>query len=339
MLFSLAEAIYSRILERRRRKFAAQPPQRVEGCRVVSVGNITVGGTGKTPMVQYLARELQRRGAKVAVVARGYRGSLSQQGAVVSDGSQILLTAKEAGDEPLLHARALPGIAVLIGRDRVAAARRAVTEFGADVLVLDDGFQFWSLARDFDIVLLDARRPFDNGYMLPKGRLREKPAALDRAQAVVLTRSDMATAEQRAITRTNVGKLTQAPDWEARHAPVALTDLNGAVTQLDLLENAPIGVFSALADNEAFARSLNGLGAKVLGTAFRSDHHYWRDEEILKFAETAKRAGAGFLVTTEKDIVKLAQRDFGLPIYSLRIEMSFLAGEETFLQLLSDTVL
>ena len=220
MLFPI-ETAYRFVMQRRRQQFAIAPV-RVEGCTIVSVGNLTTGGTGKTPCVQWIARHFQNGGARVAIVARGYGGTMSSQGAIVSDGTTIFQDAREVGDEPLLHARALSDVAVVIGRDRIEAARRAVRECGAEVIVLDDGFQYWSLARDCDLVLLDARRPFGNGHLLPRGRLREEAAALGRASAIGLTRADAATTDQLAATRAQVRTQSDAPIFEARHAPAEL---------------------------------------------------------------------------------------------------------------------
>ncbi|HEX8835164.1 MAG TPA: tetraacyldisaccharide 4'-kinase, partial [Abditibacteriaceae bacterium] len=256
-MLRLAEQVYLRLLKRRQQKFGATPPTKIEGCRVVSVGNLTVGGTGKTPTVQWLAREMQNRGARVAVVARGYRGRKSDEGAVVSDGQNLLLNARDAGDEPLLHTRALPGVAVVIGRDRVKAAQRAANECGANSVVLDDAFGYYSLARDFDLVLMDARRPFDNGHLLPRGRLREPASALGRADAVLLTRCNMASAAQREDAQTEIARWTKAPVFQSSHAPVSLRDEATGETQLlDVLQGAKIGALSALADNAAFAQTL-----------------------------------------------------------------------------------
>jgi tetraacyldisaccharide 4'-kinase len=261
-MLAAAEALYRVLLERRRRKWTSATASNFGNCRIISVGNLTTGGTGKTPTVQWLARRLKADGAKVAVVARGYGGTLSAVGAVVSDGKQTLLNATQAGDEPLLHARSLPGVAVIIGRDRVAAVQHAVREFGVDTVILDDGFQFWSLQRDTDLVLLDARRPLGNGHLLPRGRLREPPEALSRADAILLTRADIATAAEREAARALVARYTQVPVFEASHAPLALRDeRTGSEQPLAALQGARVFAVSALADNSAFAATLQKAGS------------------------------------------------------------------------------
>ncbi len=329
-MLSLAERVYYQLYQRQRRRFASLPPTHIAGCKIISVGNITTGGTGKTPMVQWLARHLQQRGARVAVVARGYGGSLSRAGAVVSDGRQVFLNAREAGDEPLLHARALPGVPVVIGRDRVTAARRAVQQFGANVVVLDDGFQYWSLHRDLDIVLLDARRPLHNGRLLPRGHLRELPAELRRAHALVLTRADRAREEQRSASRRHLARWTSAPIFEACHAPTALRDeKTGRDMTLETLHDARVCALSALANNAAFPATLRELGASVMEHVARRDHHAWRAGELQSVARRASAAGATAVVTTQKDAVKIEGAWPGPPpLWSLAIELRLSAGED-----------
>ncbi len=179
---TLGEKIYAYFLQRRRARFAVA--HEIADVSIVSIGNLTLGGTGKTPCVQWLAARLRNDDFRPAIVARGYGGTLSGKGALVSDGRTIFLGAHQSGDEALLHARALPDVPVIIGRERKNAVERA-RDLGCNIIVLDDGFQYWSLARAFDLVLLDARRPFDNERLLPRGRLREEIGELQRANAVL----------------------------------------------------------------------------------------------------------------------------------------------------------
>ena len=316
-----AEAIYRALYRRRKAKFARGGAD--VGVPVVSVGNITVGGTGKTPAVQWTARELLKTGRRVAIVARGYGGAQSGRGAVVSDGAELLLNAREAGDEPFLHARTLPGVPVLIGVDRVAAARRAVEECGAEIIVLDDAFQFWSLKRDFDLVLLDARRPFDNGHLLPAGRLREPPGELQRASAILLTRCDAATPEQIAASRRHIAGFSQAPIFQSNHAPTGVRDeATGDIWPLGKLDGVPVGALSALAHNASFFETLTRCGARIESRLARRDHHLWQEAEVRNFARQAQKNGAQAIVTTEKDAVKMrAAWAEPLPLWSLVIEL------------------
>ncbi len=299
---------------------------------IASVGNLSLGGTGKTPCVRWLARHAVRDGLRPAIVARGYGGSGSAAGLVVSDGSQVLAGAREAGDEPIEHARALPGVPIVIGRDRHRAVRRA-RELGANLVILDDGFGFWSLARECDLVLLDARAPFGNGRLLPRGRLREEPGALARAHAIVLTRADLASAEQLAQSRQAVALSSSAPLWTARHAPRELFDEHSRQPRpLQVLEGAPVLALSALAGNRLFVRTLEEAGARVVAKVARGDHHAWSRSEIVRAVGQARQAGARAIVTTGKDAAKIdpawAQ---GIELWSLRVELEIERGEELWL--------
>ena len=335
------EAIYAHFLRQRRARFADNVT-RVAGCKIVSVGNITTGGTGKTPTVQWIARCLQERSVRVAIVCRGYGGAMSKVGAVVSDGERVLVTTKEAGDEAILHARALPQVPVVIGRDRVAAVRRAVEQFAPEVTILDDGFQYWSLARDFDLVLLDARRPFGNGFLLPRGRLREEPQTLQRADALLLTRCDAANESELKATTEAVRAHTNAPIYHSQHAPTSLRnesqiddrdDIN-RVLDMSQLRDCKVAALSAIADNAGFIRSLQNLGADIVAKCARRDHHAWRENEVRSFVVQAQAKGAQCVVTTEKDAVKLQVDWFEpLPLWSLCIELRVLESDELTTQI------
>lgn len=326
MLLRPAAALYRAFYERRKAKFSRQPVD--VGVPVVSVGNITLGGTGKTPCVQWTARELNRSGRRVAIVSRGYGGTLSKGGAIVSDGERIFLKAQEAGDEPLLHARTLPGVSVIIGIDRVRAAQRAVQQCGAEILVLDDGFQFYSLKRNLDIVLLDAQHPLDNGHLIPAGRLREPPESLQRASALVLTRCNMVTAEEIATTRTTLETFSTAPIFQSNHMPTHLRDENsGEIKSPEYLKNLRVAALSALAHNEQFRLSLEKWGAQVVIHERQRDHHFWKESQIRDFVRQSQMSGAQMLVTTEKDAVKIKPAWVApLPLWSLVIQLD--VGED-----------
>lgn len=320
---SVLEAIYAHFY-RRRKSEAESKRTRYEQVRIVSVGNITTGGTGKTPATAWLVRRLQNEGFAVAVVGRGYGGELSAQGAVVSDGREVLLNAAQAGDEALLHARSLPGVPVVIGRDRVAAVQMAIEKFAPQVVVLDDGFQYWSLERDFDLVLLDARQPFGNGKLLPVGRLREPVTALARASAILLTRAEAANAVQLQDTRDAIRALTSAPIFVSNHAPHGVrSEAEGIVEALGSLRGRDVAALAALANNEPFFQALRQQGANVVKTMARRDHHPWREKELRDFVgEAAERYGAQIVVTTEKDAVKIKPEwCTPLPFFSVQIEL------------------
>jgi len=331
---NFAEAIYHHFYLRRKR--AAQLRRVVlNGARIISVGNLTTGGTGKTPTVQWLARRFEKAGIKTAIVARGYGGEYSARGAIVSDGKTVLLSAAQAGDEAVLHARALPSTPVIIGRDRVAAAKIAIEKFASQVVLLDDGFQFWSLSRDFDLVLLDARKPFGNGTLLPIGRLREPKSELQRAAGVLLTRADKANATQIKNAETEIARFTNAPIFGSSHTPVFLREeKTGARIEFAQLNQKRVAAFSALANNADFFESITARSAQLVSTLARGDHHAWRENEIQNFARDAKLKGAQVLITTEKDAVKLSASWSELPIWSLVIALE-VENEDAFWKLIS----
>jgi tetraacyldisaccharide 4'-kinase len=221
----------------------------------------------------------------------------------------------------LLHARNLPGVPVLIGRDRAAMVRYAMRRFAPDVVVLDDAFQYWSLPRTLDIVLLDARQPFGNRRLLPLGPLRELPQSLQRADVVMLTRAGAASALEKQATREEVRRWTKAPIWEASHEPFAVrNEVEGADVPSQVLHDAPVAALSALAHNHSFVETLRDGNAQLLGHLARRDHHHWHAGEVQRFARAMALRGARAIVTTEKDAVKLQPEwTQPLPLWTLRI--------------------
>jgi tetraacyldisaccharide 4'-kinase len=323
MLLKLLESLYSGAVARRRERCLAEAWHPAGAVKVLSVGNLTMGGTGKTPAVQWLARRLAEQG-KIAVVARGHGGSLSAKGAIASDGKSTFYSSAEVGDEAMLHARALPGVPVVIGKDRVAAVQMAIEKFAPQYIVLDDAFQYWSLARDFNLVLLDACRPFDNGHTLPLGKLRELPQALQRADAILLTRCARATAPLLERTRNTIASHCDAPIFLSDHQPIDLRNENdGTVLALDSLQGQKVLSVSAIADNAAWNKSLHHLKCQIVKSLSRRDHHHWKEAELRRAAQRAKAAGATMALTTEKDAVKMkTEWSEPLPLFSLRIQLS-----------------
>jgi tetraacyldisaccharide 4'-kinase len=285
------------------------------GVPVVSVGNLAVGGTGKTPMVDHLVKYLRARGRKVAVVSRGYRGRVRDVG-VVSAGSGPLLEPEICGDEPVLLARRNPGAVVLVAPRRAEGVRQAVERFGADLVVLDDGFQHLAVNRDLDIVLLDARRPLGNGLVLPAGVLREFPSALRRGDLLVLTRS----------RGDEMFEPSPAPVLRCRHALSDETvSLDGEILPLAELSGKRGVAFAGIADPEGFFTALEESGLSLQGTVALPDHVAY-DADILRRLEELCR-DADFLVTTEKDGVKLRADDFSLPCYQVPLKLEFFDSE------------
>jgi len=321
------------------------------GCPVVSVGNLTVGGTGKTPVAEMLARELQRRGRRVAILSRGYK-SVPRPFAqrlrnkifkhldlfpprIVSDGKEVLLDSRRAGDEPHMLAKNLPGACVLVDKDRVKSGLHALRHFGSDVLLLDDGLQYQRLRHRIDVVLVDSQTPFGNEHLLPRGTLREPPANLRRASYIIVTKSgprphEALLARLRKLNRT-------AAIIECNHAPRHWQDLGtGAKFPLDHLKGRHVGAMSGIARPESFEEGVRQLGANVEITKAFADHHRFTKKEILRFLEWCDRRSLDALVTTEKDAVRFPEIDNPpVPMLFLRVEIEILRGREHWEELLS----
>lgn len=316
------------------------------GIQVIAVGNITAGGTGKTPVVEKFARELQDQGRKVAILSRGYRSKppplskrlgnklFSKQEAtlprIVSDGKSLLLDSETAGDEPYMLASNLKDVVVLVDKDRVNSGRYAIEKFGCDTLLLDDGFQYWKLrGRRRDIVLIDCQQPFGNEFMLPRGTLREPPPHLARANVIFLTKSDGNTAELRKrIARYN----STASIIECVHHPLYFEDVfTGERQGLDFLKGRRVASLSGIAQPESFEQSLVKLGAELVYAKSFADHHRFKQQEVLNVINRSKKRQAEMIITTQKDAVrfpKLDRRD--LPIYFMRVEIKILSGAKDF---------
>ena len=308
----LLSLVYDGIMRLRARLYAAGIlPSRSLPCRVISIGNITSGGTGKTPMTIFVAEQLRAMGYRVVVISRGYRGRLEATGGVVSDGETVFLGPDDAGDEPALLARVLKGIPVLVGRRRYEMGRLAVDRFKPDVIVLDDAFQHMGLQRDLNLVLLDGRSPFGNGHLLPRGPLREPPTALKRAHTVLYTRCDQFYKISRP--RELPGDL---PVFATRHVPTIRTPENEddlfllESNNLDLLRNKNVVAFAGLGDNQQFFDSLKPFGCRLARTFSFEDHHWYSFVETKQLAESAKILHVDAVVTTGKDFVKIA--DFNM---------------------------
>ncbi|OPY04224.1 MAG: Tetraacyldisaccharide 4'-kinase [Syntrophaceae bacterium PtaB.Bin038] len=327
IFFYLLSLPYGAAVRARNRLFdLGALPQRDVGCPVVSVGNLTAGGTGKTPMAIRTAGMLRDRGMRPAVLSRGYGGRSTAPVLVVSDGRQLLAGPDEAGDEPVLIARRLPGVPVLAGPKRAVTGRYAREHLGADVLVLDDGFQHRWIRRDLDIVLLDSRRPLGNGHLLPRGPLREPPASLERAGVVVLTRSgERGDAPGGALA----GLLAGRPVLRARIRPTKLVAADGTEMPLPHLAGRRVFAFAGIARPESFRRTLEGLGACLAGFRALPDHHRYTAEDVRQIGRALVESGAEILVTTEKDGVKLSGlAAFPRPLFCLAIETEILEGAD-----------
>ncbi len=315
---SLLSWTYAGLMRLRNRRY--DRPDRVTrvDVPVLSVGNLSVGGTGKTPMVCWIARRLEEQGHRPAIVSRGYRGKAGKGPLRVSDSEGIHLSAEIAGDEPAMLARMLPGVPVVVGSDRIAGAREAIAA-GADSIVLDDGFQHRRLGRDLDIVLLDAREPFGNGRVLPGGILREPPEGLSRAGVIVLTRSEGAPAPE--LLSRIAALAPGVPCLTSRHRAAGLVDSDGNQVE----PPARALAFCGIAQPQAFRRSLEQAGVDPVAFHHYPDHHRYRETELAALARRCEELRVP-AITTEKDRSRLAASmelfPDGQPL-ALRIEIAF----------------
>jgi tetraacyldisaccharide 4'-kinase len=306
----LRRAVYAVGLRRTRRL----------SCRVVAVGNLTLGGTGKTPLVELIARELGARGRRVVILSRGYGRHAPRSLRVVADEARVLATPAEAGDEPYLLARRLPGVPVVVGPDRYRAGLLAVARFAPDVLLLDDGFQQMRLRKDVDVVAVDARRPWGHRGLFPRGTLREPPAALGRAHLLVLTYAGGAADPDRA--EGEVRRFAPlAPVAHADYEPEAVEDVRaGTVVALDTLRARPALAFAGIAAPARFLDTLTDFGARPRDFVAFADHHAYTPADVAALEARARAAGAEALLTTEKDAVRLGGLGT-LPLFALRVRL------------------
>jgi tetraacyldisaccharide 4'-kinase len=288
-------------------------------CPVISVGNITVGGTGKTPCVIWLAQMLKERGFKPAILSRGYGSKSSEPVNIVADGKDILLSCALAGDEPYLIARTLQNIPVITGPKRVLTGKTAIDEFGADILICDDAFQHRQIFRNINLVLLDSKRPLGNGHLLPRGELREPPTALCRADAFILTRSDKKTA--------TIGKLNEfknIPVFLSSHLPVdTVSGDYKRFLPLAELKDKKVCAFAGIAKPDSFKKALEAAGAQIMSCDIFSDHHRYSTGELESIRRNFLKTKSDLLITTEKDGMRLQEfPEFLNDVYLLRIELA-----------------
>jgi tetraacyldisaccharide 4'-kinase len=286
---------------------------------VISVGNITAGGTGKTPTVALLARYFMARGKRVVVLSRGYGGTLAGKIRIVSDGKTLLATAAEAGDEPYLLAASIPGLMVMVGADRYRAGRLAEERLNPDIFILDDGFQHLRLHRDLNILLLDSRKPFNNGNTFPAGLLRESKSALERADLVIFTRCTDGNQLQFA-------QAVQKPFCLAVHALTGIVPIpDGPVEPFTALAGKSAMAFAGIADPASFFDALEGEGVQLVTTLAFADHVRYAEEQIAALCRLKDASCSACLITTEKDAVKLAPYLDRLgPVYAAVLEVRFL---------------
>jgi len=344
-LLNQASRLYRKIVETRLFLYRSHfLKQHLLGCPVISIGNLTMGGTGKTPIVEKLARELIEHGRRVAILSRGYKSvpkplfkrllaRIKQHQnffapRIVSEGGALLLDSRTAGDEPFMLAKNLKKVAVLVDRDRVKSGLYAIEHLGSDLLLLDDGLQYLKLRHRFDIVLVDREAPFGNEFLIPRGTLREPPEHLRRATHIIITKSN---GSDLSFLYERIRKFNRTADIiECAHRPVELCNMiTGETLPLSHLKNLKIGVLSGIASPESFEQGLRRIGADLVLTQSYADHHRYSRQEIERFIARCRRRELSMILTTEKDAVRIPRlSEMDVPIYYLRIEIEILKGKE-----------
>lgn len=305
---------------------------------VLSVGNLTTGGTGKTPAVRMLAEWAVGEGCRVAVLSRGYGGRHGQGFLEVSDGEHVFSSPSEAGDEPCLLAASLKGVPVVIARERYLAGLLAHEKYGADFYILDDGFQHLALHRDLDLVLLDAEKPFGNGHLLPWGPLREPKNHLERADAFVITRTDRKR-DLSDLTGFLGRHFPEKPLFKSEHRPEALHFPDAGRTYApEFLRGKRIVAFAGIARPGFFRETLKGLGAEPVWFKGSRDHHVFSDREIRELIRRKEDLGAECLVTTEKDWVRIKDRMPEVRDFAYLTIVLSLASKNALFEMIRDTL-
>jgi len=322
--------------------------ERQLGCLVISIGNLTVGGTGKTPVVEKFARALQKGGRRVAILSRGYKSvdtrkkrtwfeKLLHKGSeqpprVVSDGRHILLDSASAGDEPYMLASNLKGVAVVVDKDRVKGGLYAIKKLRADTLLLDDGLQYLHLKHRLDIVLIDRQAPFGNEYLLPRGTLREPPRNLHRANYIFITKCNEESNDELITTIRKYNRTAEI--IECTHKPLYLRHLyKDERLPLDYLKGLYIASICGIAAPESFENGLRALGAHLEFSRKFADHHRYTEAELQSFFQRCVKRDVNAVLTTEKDAVRFPTiGPLPLPVYYLRVEIEILRGDETWEQ-------
>lgn len=289
---------------------------------VLSFGNLTVGGTGKTPAVIWCARYLAESGRRPGIASRGYNPDAKEAG--------------EANDEAALIAEAAPGIPHVWNPDRAAAAAALVKDHGCDVVILDDGFQHRRLYRNVDFLLVDALVPFGYGFLMPRGLLREPVSSIRRATCVIITHVNLVSGEELARVRRRVWDVEEGVKIaEAVHRPTKLVGLDGSEMDIEALKGRRVYAFCGIANPYSFFVTLGNLGAEVIGIRSFPDHHAYSDQDVAAVTNEARLRGAELVVTTQKDRVKIsAGTDASPPVVELRVEFELVRGQQTVTNIL-----
>lgn len=309
------------------------------GAPVISVGNLTTGGTGKTPLVEWIANELAQKGRRVCILTRGYGRRRSGTRVIVSNGSEVLADANQAGDEPLLLAERLKGLAAVVcDADRVSAASWAVENLKSDAFVLDDGFQHLRVARNLNILTIDATNPWGNGRLLPAGILRESLAEMARADCVVITRAD--DSDQTEELQRKIGELSSgSPIFRSRMTLRGLRQVAGRESPVgaDEIKASSVAAFCGIGNPESFFSLVRRAGYQLCHTQTFRDHHIYSQADMDRVARESNKLGAQILLTTAKDEVKLRKLDFAMPCYAVDIKIE-IENEEKLIALIDEAV-
>lgn len=316
------------------------------GCQVVSVGNITVGGTGKTPVVEIFARKLQQEGRKVAILSRGYKKeeppfftrlinkvTMYEKRCpprVVSDGNSLLLNSAMSGDEPYMLASNLDNVAVLVDKDRVKSGRYAIKKLGCDTLVLDDGFQYLKLKHRLEITLIDSKNPFGNENVLPRGILREPIKHIKRADFIFLTKCDGSSNDELKSRLREYGATSEIIECchTARHLRNVYTREK---KDLDFLQGLNVVALSGIASPEGFEKEIEKHGATISEKFRYADHYRYTQQQLIDIVNKAYKDGVDAIITTEKDAVRFPRLErLDVPIFFLRVDIELLSGLEDF---------
>lgn len=333
---------YEKVVTMRNKKFDTGASVTSVDIPVISVGNITAGGTGKTPMVRFICDVLGQKGYHPTVLSRGYRARDNSESIVISEHGNILVEPEESGDEAWLLAKVLPTASVIIGRNRSISAQMAIDELGADCLVMDDGFQHRSLHRDIDIVLIDASNPFGYDHVLPRGLLREPLEGLKRANSIVLTKVDQVDPGTVAVIKKRLSTmLPHVPIYETIHKPNRIYTLDEWAQGMDghtigYGQEHSIMAVSGIGNPQSFTKTLESCGYEVVHTMGFGDHHDFSNDDVVDIWKEAFAHKAEAIMITEKDAVKLSQlhtiEDLNIPIIVLSIGIEFLSGKHEFIE-------
>lgn len=357
-LLTKVSRVYGRALDIRQRWYLRGIfKTRKLPCPVISIGNLTTGGTGKTPMTLMTAALLRRMGFKAVVISRGYKGAAEKSGGIVSNGQRLLMGPESAGDEPFMMALALKTIPVIVGADRYGAGMLAVNRFHPDVIVLDDAFQHLKLYRDINLVLLDSAKPFGNRHLLPRGPMRETLSSLLRADVLVLSRWDarhpslpdaLAEMGNGALCEKIKHHVQSCPVFKTTHIPYVRKVVKGKgkgafsyqeepasagsdADKFEFLKGRRIYAFSGIARNDDFHRTVAKFQCRHISFKAFPDHHPYTESDLRMILSEAEKSGADFILTTEKDYVRIAHRIlWPIDLVVIGIEISLGDEEQAF---------